>query len=203
MENKKPNSSEEIVRQLLAEKLGTAEDRKKFSQNNRNVSAAAVETPERKPESTTPESVMIESLSGAENNIEQEPEILQQPIQTPAPEEAPAATPEQSMPTPTPEMIRAADILEERAARSKMAAKENENTKVRTEEDSLYDDLDGISQTQMHKKKTNAVGGKEKKKKEKGHESFAFNYACRFYTYYFNSPCTAYNCIWTRCAWYK
>lgn len=171
MENKKPNSSEEIVRQLLAEKLGTAEDRKKFSQNNRNVSAATVETPERKPESTTPESAMIESLSGAENNIEQEPEILQQPIQTPiqtpAPEEAPAETPEQSMPTPTPEMIRAADILEERAARSKMAAKENENTKVRTEEDSLYDDLDGISQTQMHKKKTNAVGGKEKKKKKK------------------------------------
>jgi len=135
MENKKPNSSEEIVRQLLAEKLGTVEDRKKFNQNNHSVSAAAVETPERKPESTTLESVMPEPLSDAENNIEQEPEILKQsistPIQTPAPEKAPAATPEQSMPTPTPEMIRAADILEERAVRSKMAAKKNGNTKVR------------------------------------------------------------------------
>lgn len=167
MENKKPNSSEELVRQLLAEKLGTAEDRKKFSHNNQNVSAAAVETPERNPESTTLESAMPESLSDAKNNIEQEPEILQQPEPKPIPEESPAPSHEQSIPTPTPEMIRAADILEERAARSKAVSNGNENTKVRTDESSLYDDLDGISQTHMHKRKTNAAGGKEKKKKKK------------------------------------
>lgn len=173
MENKKQNSSEELVRQLLAETLGTAEDRRKLRQSSQNVSAAAVETPEREPESIMPESMETEPLPAKENAAEQKTEILQQPmptqteILTSTPEEAPAASNEQPMQAPTPEMIRAADILEERAARSKAAAKENGNTKVRTEENSLYDDLDGISQTHMHRKKPSAANGKEKKKKKK------------------------------------
>lgn len=82
--------------------------------------------------------------------------------EAPSPVRKPEPKPE---PIPEPE-INAADIFEDKTT-VHQAARPEPVRKYTPQDDSLYDDLDGISQTQLHRRKQ-IQNGRKKKKKRKG-----------------------------------
>lgn len=161
MKNKKSNSSEELIMQLLAEKLGTPEDRKNVRSAEVNKSASKP-APEHVSEPVPAAEPVPEPILAAEPV----PEPISAAESVPEPISAAESAPVQM---PTSEMLRASSILEERNALPKELEQGTDSVraKIDTEENSLYDDLDGISFTQVHKRKTNGSGGKGRKKKKK------------------------------------
>lgn len=153
MENNNSNNNDDLLRMILTETSEASDDNKKNERQSpftagRNNTAPAVSH-----------------------------ETAHKPISEPAPAPVPAAPDAEPIPEPASDEpapnISTREIFEDRTAVHTAAKPMEEKAAVATDksDDSLYDDLDGISQTQMHKKKVNASvknGKGKKKKKSKG-----------------------------------
>lgn len=140
MENNNQNSSDKLLRQILSETSGEPKPKEEKSQS-----------PFTAGNHTETESVWHEAVLD-------EPEIRKEP-----------ETHEAVSETMESEPI-AEEALEEKTTIHKAAkpAAAPVSVKRTAEEDSLYDDLDGISQTHVHKRKTTANTKGKKKKNRKG-----------------------------------
>ncbi|MGN0630151.1 MAG: endolytic transglycosylase MltG [Ruminococcus sp.] len=154
MENNNRNNYDELLKMILKETSGEEkrEKRSPFKANSTESPAAPVLVQEE------PAAPTAEPIAASSEKISHE-----EPAAEPFALAAPAAEEER-------QGISAADIFEERTTVHTAARTAEEYTAPAVSgQDDLYDDLDGISQTQIHRKKVSAAAknGKGKKKKKK------------------------------------